>query len=195
MASVSEGPAPWPTVAREPGQDFKVFTVARHQARSPRTGQVRTFSVIDCPAWVNVIALTPDDQVLLVRQFRHGTQAVTLEIPGGMVDPGEAPQAAAARELREETGHVARRWVSLGAVAPNPAIQTNRCHTFLALDAEPVGGLIQDPGEDLVVTQRPLAELPGLFADGTIDHALVVAAFFHLLRVSRGWRRPPTEPG
>ncbi|WP_428261761.1 NUDIX hydrolase [Haliangium sp.] len=180
----------WRVLREHPGDDYRVFEVVRVDAAHPRTGAARTFSVIRSPDWVNVVALTPADEVLLVRQFRHGTRAQTLEIPGGMVDPGEAPEQAARRELREETGFVAERWVELGMVEPNPAIQSNRCHTWLALDARREGAPELDASEVIALEQAPLAAIEGLVRGGEIRHALVVAAFYHLVTRAGGWRRP-----
>lgn len=181
----------WPTVDEDAAHaDYKIFQVSRRRAAHPHTGAVRTFSIVHCTPWVNVVALTPDDQVVLVRQFRHGTQQVTLEIPGGLVDPGEEPLAAAMRELAEETGFVAAHWEPLGVVEPNPAFQTNRLHTFLALDARCVSPQHLDPGEVIRIETMPLAEIPQRVTSGEISHALVLAGFFHLLHRTGGWRRP-----
>jgi ADP-ribose pyrophosphatase len=185
----------WRTVREHAADDHRVFRVFRREAAHPRTGAVRTFSIIRSSDWVNVVALTPEDQVLLVRQYRHGAGRQTLEIPGGMVDPGESPLAAAQRELREETGYAAARWLDLGVVEPNPALQTNRCHTWLALDVERVGELALDPGEALVVEMAPLSAIEGLVRRGAITHALVIAAFYHFLVHAGGWRRPAAAPG
>lgn len=180
----------WKMVREHPADDHRVFRVYRRDAEHPQTGAVRTFSIIHSSDWVNVVALTPDDRVVLVRQYRHGIGRQTLEIPGGMVDPGETPLEAAQRELREETGYATARWREIGLVEPNPAIQTNRCHTFLALDVERVGELALDPGEALVVETAPLSALDGLVRGGAITHALVVAGFYHFLVHAGGWRRP-----
>lgn len=172
----------WRHLHSEPPVDYAVFRVARHVAEHPDTAAKRSFSVLDAPNWVNVVALTPDEHVVCVRQFRHGTREVTLEIPGGMVDPGESPIEAARRELREETGYVAEELREIGWVEPNPAIQNNRCYTFLARGDFGAEGPAPDAGEVLRVELHRLSEVPRLIADGDIRHALVVAAFFHFAR-------------
>lgn len=170
----------WERAGTEEVSDFRVFRVRRFRARSPRTGGLRTFSVIDSPDWVNIVALTPDDEAVLVRQFRQGTGEVTLEIPGGLVDPGEDPAAAAVRELREETGYAGGSPRHLGTVEPNPAIQSNRCHTYLIEGCRRVAEPRLDPGEDIEVVTLPRSGLAAAVADGRIRHALVVCAFWWL---------------
>ncbi len=125
--------------------------------------------------------MTDEGRVVLVRQFRFGVDDFTLEIPGGMCDPGESPAETAARELREETGYVAGRLEPLGWVHPNPAIQSNRCHTFLARPAARVGEPQPDPHEAFEIVEEPLDAIDRLILDGRITHALVVGAF-QLLR-------------
>jgi len=115
--------------------------------------------------------------VLLIRQYRFGIEEFTLEIPGGMCDPGESPLKAAERELSEETGHRANSMAEIGWVHPNPAIQSNRCYTFLAKGLVPDGDPDPDPDEEIELVREPLLRIPELIAGGRITHALVVAAF------------------
>ncbi len=139
------------------------------------------FYVLEAPDWVNIIPLTDDEQVVMVRQFRHGTESFTLEIPGGMVDADDAdPKAAARREMEEESGYDSDDIIELGKVHPNPAIQGNYCHTFLAR------GVLQGEKRELDTTEEtevvlvPLASIKDLIANGEITHALVIAAFSFL---------------
>lgn len=170
-------PRPWTTIERERIQSCRVFEVDRIRARSPRTGRTHEFFGIGASDWVIVIPLTWQGEVVMVRQFRHGVGAVTLETPGGIVDPGESPQQAAARELLEETGYRAETLVPLGSVNPNPALFGNRLHAFLARDARRVAEIAGGETEETVVELAPLSEFRELVRQGVVDHALVVAAF------------------
>jgi 8-oxo-dGTP pyrophosphatase MutT (NUDIX family) len=135
---------------------------------------------LESSPWVNVIPLTPENNVVLIRQYRHGIRDVTLEIPGGLVEDGDTPEEAAAKELAEETGYRSTEMISFGAVHPNPAIQNNLCYTFLAKDAFVGGVQQQDEKEDIEVLLRPLDEIPRLIREGQISHSLVVVAFYRL---------------
>jgi len=186
---------PWPRESEEFVADMGIFRVQRLRTRSPRTGAVRSVTLLEAGDWVNVVALTPELQVVLVRQFRHGTREFTLEIPGGQVDAGESPEEAAARELREETGFAGGAPLLLGRVTPNPAFLDNHCHTFLIRDCLRVGEPQQDHGEDIEVLIRPLADIPTVVAAGEIDHALVICAFWWLFRNTEGGVvNPDPEP-
>lgn len=159
---------------------YKVFEVWRQVYRHPVTGaSVETFQVAS-GTWVNVIPLTADGRVVMVKQFRFGASEVTLEVPGGLVEPGEAPAAAAERELLEETGYSAKRFVLLGRVRPNPALHPNWCYSFLAEGAWRSDEQDLDENEVVDVVHVPLEDVPALTWRGAINHSLVLAAFHHL---------------
>ncbi len=170
----------WQRGTRHPGADYKIFQTHFVDATHPPTGKSKRFSIIECVDWVNVIALTPSEDVVLVRQYRAGSDSICLEIPGGMVDEGETPLEAGVRELEEETGYTAKTWRPLGTVLPNPAIQGNRLHSFLALDAELTTSQRLDTSEVIDLELASLADIHAMLRDGRIDHALVVDAFAHL---------------
>lgn len=181
----------WRVLEREAGEEYSVFRTERQRCSHAGTKTERTFSILRMPDWVNIIALTRHDNVVLVRQFRHGIEEVTLEIPGGAVDVGESHGVAAERELFEETGYRAKRWIRLGEIQPNPAIQNNTASTWLALDAERVDAPHPDPGEIIAVEEAPLGHMREMLRAGTIKHGIVVAAFAHLLlRTGGEFRRP-----
>ena len=153
-----------------------IFSVLGERWRSPgrRAGD---FVFLDCPEWVNVVPVDDRGRVLLIRQPRYGSRRVELEIPGGAVSRRDAsPLAAGKRELLEETGYAARRWVSLGWTHPNPAFHRNHCHMVLALGARRVSAPELEFGEDIAIAPTPLARIPGLIAKGKIRHALVIVA-------------------
>jgi 8-oxo-dGTP pyrophosphatase MutT (NUDIX family) len=158
-------------------------------------GDRREALVLEPADWVNVVALDSarasrqEARVVLVRQWRFGVEQFTLEIPGGAVDTGEEPLDAARRELAEETGYHARSWQPLGVVEPNPAIQSNRCSTWLATDLERRGPGSGVDGEEIEVVSLCLPDVETAIANGEIRHALVVAAF-QLLRLSRWYPKP-----
>jgi 8-oxo-dGTP pyrophosphatase MutT (NUDIX family) len=176
----------WTIVEARSVYGCRIFSLTERRSRSPRTGDIHDFHVLECPDWVNIVPLTADREVVMVKQYRHGLDGITLEIPGGMLDPDDpSPLVAARREMQEETGYDSADVVPIGVVHPNPAIQTNRCHTFLARDVRLTGPLRWDGTEETEVVVVPLDRVPELVRDGAITHALVVAAF-HWLALYRG---------
>lgn len=176
-AAAMTEPSAWRVLQRRVLASYRVFEVSELHSQRADTGQMQSFYRIDSVDWVNVIALTSDARVIMIRQYRHGLGAITLEIPGGMVDVDETPEVAVARELFEETGYRAREVSLLGSVSPNPALFANRIHSFLATDCEQVGDIANDHDEQTQVELVEVARIDELLRAGAIDHALVMNAF------------------
>ncbi|MBL8920828.1 MAG: NUDIX hydrolase [Myxococcaceae bacterium] len=173
-------PRPWNLLRTRAERDFRIFVARTLDVTDPRTGTEYVRTILNCPDWVNVVAVTTDQRVILVRQFRFGTWSNTLEIPGGIVDPHETdPAMTARRELEEETGFVPGTLELLGVSRPNPAIQTNRLHSYLARDCRKVHDGHPEGSEDLELVLAPKSELPGLVRSGQISHSLVLAALLY----------------
>jgi ADP-ribose pyrophosphatase len=168
----------WQRIESRPIRDYRIFRSREDVYRSPQ-GVEHPFTVLETPDWVNVIALTTEQQVVMVRQFRHGVGEETWEFPGGLVDPGESTIHAARRELLEETGYSSEEtdWMELGWVYPNPAVQDNRCWTYLARNARAVAKQSLDATEHVDAKLWPVPELEAAFGAGHIRHALMGAAW------------------
>ena len=168
----------WRRLTSDRVYETRVFDVLRNRCRSPRTGQDHDFFVLETGDWVNIIPLTDEGQVVLIRQYRHGIADFTLEVPGGMVDATDpSPLVAARREMVEESGYDSEDVAELGTIHPNPALQPNRCHSFVARGVRKLYTPTFDTTEETEVVLVPLADIPQLIREGHITHALVVVAF------------------
>ena len=171
----------WAVLKREPVEDFKLFQIQKKQVRSPRTGETREVQAIHFADWVLILALTPKEEVVMVRQYRHGTERIHLELPGGLVEPNDdTPELSAGRELLEETGFKANKITLIGECFPQPAILSNKCYFYLAQYAEAVQKQDLDAGEDIEILKIPLNEIPAKIQSREIDHGMVTLAFFYL---------------
>ena len=176
----NDGVQPWPTKTTRPLARYPIFSIRTDSKTSPRTGADRDFYVIECSDWVNVIALTASQQLVMIQQYRHGTESVELEIPGGAMDPeDDSPMETAIRELREETGYEGKNARIIGNVRPNPAIMNNTCRTVLIEECERLHPRSLDVGEDIATELMPLSNVQKALSNGRISHALVIVALYY----------------
>lgn len=171
----------------------RVFNVRKDENCSLVTGRSQDCFIIEAAHWVNVIAITPANEVVIVKQYRYGSKEITIEIPGGLIDAGEQPEAAARRELLEETGYRSDHWQLLGVNEPNPAIQNNYCYTYLADQAYRVSDQQLDHNEEIELELIPFTAIPDLIISGAIKHALVITAFYYYEAMLKP--RAPHAPG
>ena len=181
---------PWVKIRSTPIGDFRIFKLRQDTSINPRTGQEHDFYIADSVHWVNVLALTAEHQLVMVEQFRHGSQTVELEIPGGMMDPEETdPVVCGVRELREETGYAGENARLLATVPANPAIFSNNCYSVMVENCRLQHGVEFDQGEDLITRLVPVADIPRLVAEEKIKHPIVVAALYNYDLWQRGLKK------
>ncbi|RLD05768.1 MAG: NUDIX hydrolase [Chloroflexota bacterium] len=169
-------PQPWQRIRTEAGSDLKIFQVRFNWLQNPRNSTLVKATQLEAPDWVNVVALTPEKKVIIVRQYRFGTESVTAEIPAGTVEKGESSQTTAARELKEETGYTSSNWEYLGYTEPNPAFLNNKCHLWLAKDVKKTHPVELDAGEDVFMELMTLEELRQEIDEGRLRHSLALVA-------------------
>ena len=174
-------PSPWDMQENNLHADCRIFEVRKQRLKRRSDGLEGEFFVLDTNDWVNVLALTPDDKIILVRQFRYGSKEQSLEPPGGVVERGEDPLVAGLRELQEETGYVGEEPKLLGVVRPNAAILSNRCHVILVRNAQKTAELNFDQHEELVTELYPVRELKEMVRRGEITHSIGLNSIMMLL--------------
>ena len=168
---------PWPIIESTKNFDTGLFSITTNRCLSPRTGQEHDFYVIDFPNWVQVIPITPDDQIVMVRQYRHGCGRVFLELPGGLIDKNDlSPDQAAKRELLEETGYCAENLILLTRIYPQPAVLSNMGLTYMAREVKKVAEPNLDAAEDIEVCLVKLQKIPEMIRCGEINHGQTVMA-------------------
>jgi 8-oxo-dGTP pyrophosphatase MutT (NUDIX family) len=167
---------PWKKLSSTIHSDHRIFKVRRDRVINPRTNAEHEMVVLENPEWVNICALTPDNELVMVEQYRQGSETVELEIPGGMADKGEPPLESGLRELREETGYEGENARIIGSLLANPAIMNNQVHTVLVENCVQKHELAWDEGEDILIRLVPVADIPGLIGTGKIRHSIIVAA-------------------
>jgi ADP-ribose pyrophosphatase len=162
--SATGGPGPeahpsWQVLHSETLLASRWLSVHRQRIRTASGYEIDEYYTLGAPDIVVVLALTPSQEAVLVRQYRHGVGRAILELPAGMLEDGEDPREAVARELLEETGYRAETIETLPIAHPSTTRQSNRSHCYLALGCRPVAAPAGDPAEDIEVCLLPLAEL------------------------------------
>ena len=169
----------WETINKKHIQNLKIFDVSILRRRHPEWNREGDFVVLNSPRWVNIIPITKDGNVVLIEQYRHGIDDLTLEVPGGLVEPNEEPMEAAERECREETGFSSEIHATLlGEILPNPAFLDNKCYSYVWLDCELKYSQHLDGSEEISVIEYPLSDIKNLILNNKIQHSLVLTAFF-----------------
>ena len=181
----------WQKLDSKSGPDLPLFRVRLDTMQHPATAEKFQRLVLEAPDWVTVVAVTADDQIVMVEQFRFGVGALTTEPVAGTVDPGEDSLEAAKRELLEETGFGEGQWRYLGSVQANPAIQDNLCHHWLAEDVVAVQEPAPDAGEAISVHRMTLEQIKEAIASGELRHPWGLSA---LSRVYPLWDLPYVNP-
>ncbi len=173
-------PSKWRIISDEIHSNCRIFDVHKRKMRRDSDSAEGEFFVIETNDWVNVLAITESKELILVRQFRYGTEKFSLEPPGGVIERGEDPIKAGLRELEEETGYLGQNPKIIGTVFPNSAIMANRCHFLMVTNVTKSSKVSFDQHEELETVKVPISELTDLIRKGEISHSMAINAIFHL---------------
>lgn len=181
----------WTLVDEKTFLDFPYLQIVERQIRKPVREGVPTdaepvrFYVVRSKDWCNIIPITEDGKVVLVKQFRAGTMSASYEFPGGIMESGDADvQATALREMVEETGYEPlpnARCKVLGVCYPNPALQDNQVHALIVGPVKKTRPQSLDPNEDIEVIEVPIEDFPRMLHSGQFSHALMLTTVYHFL--------------
>ena len=170
----------WDTIEKKEIADFKIFKALQVRRLHPERNKEAEFVILNSPNWANIIPITNNNEILLIEQYRQGTDNITLEIPGGLIEQGEQPIDAAMRECIEETGYGSNEQPILTGISyPNPAFLTNQCFSYVWMDVENNFQQNFDEDEDIRVIPTPIPEVKRLIRDGQINHSVILTAFFY----------------
>lgn len=168
----------WKTLGKKEIFKCPFFTLFSEKCETFQNKVLDNYYRMELGNWVQVVVETEDDQILLIRQYRHGDKTEHIEIVGGVCDPGEDPLDAAKRELLEEAGYASEHWVLLGSSKPNPAIQNNTMFSYLAKNARKVSEQNLDPYEDIEVFHIAKRDLKEYLLTGNVKHSLVLMSLY-----------------
>ena len=177
---------PWELIRSERGPDMFIFQARYDWVRNPRNAKSMRAVILETPDFVNVVAVTPEKKIVVVRQYRFGVGRTTTEIPAGLMDQDETPEQAVMRELREETGYTSTQWKYLGWVEPNPAYPDNVCHEWLALDVVKTSEPELDEGEEITVAELSLEEVREEIKRGRMRNALTLLSLAQVFDLREG---------
>jgi 8-oxo-dGTP pyrophosphatase MutT (NUDIX family) len=180
----------WQHLRSEAGPDLIIFRARFDWLQNPRNDSQMRAVVLESADWVNIVALTPEQKIVLVNQYRFGIRQATLEIPAGLVEAGEPPLQAAQRELREETGYTSEEWVELGWVQANPAFMSNRCFLWLAKNVVQSHATQLDVGEDVRIETLPWDDLRQAIQDGRTRNPFTLLSLSQVFDLRGGLVRP-----
>ncbi|MEM7101782.1 MAG: NUDIX hydrolase [Bacteroidota bacterium] len=179
----------WKLVKSERGPEYKIFSVRFDYKINPRNGKTVKVIVLESQDSVNVVAVSKDQKILFIRQHRFGTGENTLELPGGLIDPGEDPLVACKRELREETGYTGTGWQPLGKIGSNPVYFDNYVHHFTTSGIELSQETDFDEEEAIEPVMIPVSKAKAMLFNGKFDHPHTVNALIRYF----GQRRKTTS--
>lgn len=169
----------WKTIEDTKVENCKIFDIHRVIRKSPDTNKQGTFVYLDSSNWVNIIPITKSGNIVLIKQYRHGIDEITIEIPGGLIEAGEKPGMAGQRECTEETGYFSNEpALLLGKTTPNPAFLNNICYSYVWNNVELIQKQNLDTNEEITVFEKSLPEVKEMILKGEINHSLVLDAFF-----------------